>query len=74
MVRRIFLYFLREKREGLAFERLKFVSSTTGTSATGSAFNFVECFVTNNRRGGLDAYSNGSCLRWRAQLDGGLKL
>ena len=51
MVRRIFLYFLREKREGLAFERLKFVSSTTGTSATGSAFNFVECFVTNNRRG-----------------------
>ena len=32
MVHRIFLYFLSEKREGLAFERLKFASSTTGPS------------------------------------------
>ena len=32
MVQRIFLYFLIEKREGLAFERLKFASSTTGPS------------------------------------------
>ena len=33
MVQRIFLYFLTEKRVGLAFERLKFASSTTGPSA-----------------------------------------
>lgn len=37
MVQRIFLYFFDKKREGLAFERLKFASSTTGTSATRGA-------------------------------------
>jgi len=51
MVQRFFLYFFDKKREGLAFKRLKFASATTGPSATGSAFNFVECFVANNRRG-----------------------
>ena len=32
-----FFFIFLKKREGLAFERLKFASSTTGTSATGGA-------------------------------------
>ena len=80
MVQRIFLYFLSEKREGLTFGRLKFASSTTGPSATGCETSRSEMERWTRTPEGTRNESCGRLrkrtpfLRWRAQLDGMLKL